>query len=758
MGERNVVIESLKVIAIYAVIGMLYIIFSDRLLALFTDDMTRITQLQTAKGIAYVLATSALLYLLIRRLERRLQLHDERYRGVFQANPVPMWVVDLHDLAILEVNNTACERYGYSRAQFLALTLADLHPPEEAPRLRTTVHEMGTTGHTGSTGQTWRHYIKDGSPIWVDAHVHNMTFDDRKTALVVARDITARIQVEETLRLNAEVFEHSQQGIMVTDHNNVIIMVNTAFEQITGYSREDVLGRNPSLLNSGRQSPEFYSNMWQEIERTGHWQGEVWNRNKSGEIYPERLSVSTIRDDDGNIIKYIGIFSDTSDEKQAEARIDFLAHFDPLTNLPNRSRLLQNLERMVRDADEQPFEITVMIVDLDRFKNINDGLGYEVGNKVLLEIARRLSELLGEHQSVYRQSSDEFTLLLPDCNVEQAATMAELTLARVCQPVMVEGQEVSFTASVGMAMYPRNARQTEELLQRADSALSRAKASGRNNYQFFDEASQTQSLAFMKIEHGLRSAVAKGELILHYQPLYDSASGKLSGLEALVRWQHPEWGLVPPDQFIPVAEESGQIVEIGDWIMRTATQQAGEWHRNLGLSVPVGINISVIQFQHPSLKQQLSAALSAAALPPELVCLEITESIAMESSATSIRTIAELDALGVLIAIDDFGSGYSSLNYLKRLSVDKLKLDRDFIADIIDDPRDASIVKAIIQLAHSLGFTTVAEGVETEAQYERLKEVDCDEIQGFLFSRPLSVTDCEALLRSQQQANVQHGQ
>jgi len=750
MGDRRTTIETLKVVGIYALIGLLYIFFSDRLLALVVDDPEQITQLQTAKGMAYVLATAILLYVLIRRMEHRLHLYDQHYRGIFQANPVPMWIYDLHTLAILEVNRAAESHYGYSRTEFLGLTIKDLRPPKELPELMELLETERHKPREANVSGPWRHCRKDGSLIWVDIHAHPIDYEGRQAELVVALDVTANMEARDSLRMSAAVFDNSHEGIMVSDSDNRIVTVNPAFEKITGYSQEDVVGNDPSILSSGRQDKAFYQRLWQSLEHDGHWQGEIWNCRKDGTVFPEHMSISTIKNKRGKIKNYIAIFSDRTAEKEAEARIEFLAHFDPLTNLPNRSTLLEVFEHMISTADEQLEELTVMALDLDRFKNINDGFGYEVGNRLLMEMADRLKTLMDNLSgSVYRQSGDEFFVLINGHNIQQVTHVAKNILTCVSKPFTADNQEVSFTASLGIAMYPRNGRSPEQLLQCADSAVTLAKSGGRNTFRFYDESSHTRSLEYMKIENGLRNAVNNNELLLYFQPIFDAQTQKICAVESLIRWPHPEWGMVPPDQFIPIAEESGQIVEIGKWIIRTAFAQALHWYQEFGLAVPLAVNISVVQFRRADdLHNLLAELLSASSLPPHLICLEITESIAMEDNAFTKQTIDRLHALGVTIAIDDFGSGYSSLNYLKRLSVDKLKIDQGFVIDMGEDPRDIAILRSVVELAHSLGFRTVAEGVETAEQYEQLRDIGCDEIQGYHFARPMTAEDCEALLRA----------
>lgn len=619
----------LKIVLVYTVLAALWILFSDRLLELFIEQPEQMTVLQSVKGVFFVLATAALLYLLILRMERPL----------------------------LEAHNV--------------------------------------------------------------------------------------------LQLNSQVLSNTQEGVMVTDRDNRIVMVNRAFERITGYSQEEVLGQNPSILGSGRQPDDFYRSLWSRLQAEGYWQGEILNRRKSGEIFPERMSISTIRDEDGDLQHYVAIFADTSGEKEAQERIDFLAHYDPLTRLPNRGTLQHRIDEAIAEAAHTSTTFTVLSLDLDRFKLINEGMGYNVGDRLLREIAHRLLAVVTEDDVVARQSGDEFLMLLRKRDVEQTTRFAEHVMKTVSQPFTTDGQEVSFTCSIGMARYPEDGDDAAALIQAANSAQSLTKSNGRNGYRFHDADSQSRSLASMQLEHGLRHAAVRGELLLHYQPQYDARSGRVVGAEALIRWQHPELGLLNPGRFISIAEETGQINEIGSWVLQQAIRQLHDWQAAGLQPVPVAINLSVDQFRLSSLVDDVRSTLRTRQVNPALLCLEITESAAMEDAEYTLATIAELQQLGVHLAIDDFGSGYSSFTYLRRLHVAKLKIDQGFIRELTSDARDQAIVQSIITLSRSLGFTTIAEGVETEGQLEMLRAMGCDEIQGFLFARPMPAAEFETLLPAQ---------
>ncbi|MBS3951616.1 MAG: EAL domain-containing protein [Methylomicrobium sp.] len=561
------------------------------------------------------------------------------------------------------------------------------------------------------------------------------------------QDITARLQAEQQLRLNAQVFDFSREGIIITDAQNKIVSVNPAYTEISGYSFEEALGKNPRLVSSGKQDKAFYKEMWRQILHQGHWQGEMINRRKNGKLYPQWLSISVIRDQSGRISHHIGIFNDLSEYKAAEERIQFLSNFDPLTHLPNRDLLRDRTQLALAAAQRANSSFALMYLDVDRFKIVNDSMGPSIGDQLLKELARRLIEHLHPDDTLCRQGGDEFIFLLPNTDAEGAAHVAQKVLELIAQPFTLEGQRMTLTASIGIAQYPQDGNELEQLAQSADAALFRAKQNGRNNFQFFTRQLHQQAHDMLQIENELRQALERNELILYYQPQIDAKTTKIIGVEALIRWQHPQKGMVPPGRFIPIAEESGLIVDIGDWVLHTAIRQNVTWQSE-GLDiVPVAVNLSVAQFRQDRLYLLIAQSLREYKLDPALLELEMTEGIAMENSEQTISTLNQLHALGVKLAIDDFGTGYSSLSYLKRFQIDKLKIDQSFVRDLGRDTEDAAIVTAIIGMAKGLGFKTIAEGVETQDQLDFLREKQCDEIQGYFFSKPVPAEIFAEMLR-----------
>jgi diguanylate cyclase (GGDEF)-like protein/PAS domain S-box-containing protein len=620
-----------------------------------------------------------------------------------------------------------------------------VHPDDKAVVLQA----QNTLIENGSLNHQYRFMHADGHVIWIDDQLMLIRDSAGKPIEAVGAwlDITDDKIAEELLRVNAQVFEFSREGIITTDADNKILTINKAFTEITGYTAEDVIGKNPRILASGTTNKAFYKNMWQHINDKGYWQGEVLNRRKDGEFFSERLSISTVRDQDGKITQHIGIISDLSEHKLAEQRIEFLSNFDPLTQLPNRNLLRDRAKLALAAAKRGKTAMALIYLDLDRFKIVNESLGLSVGDALLKELAKRLLYALRPEDTLSRQGGDEFIILLPETDAEGAAHVAKKMLDIVSKPFTFSEQRIILTSSIGIAEFPQDGDSFVQLAQSADAALYSAKQAGRNNFQFFTQKMHEQAYEVLQIENELRQALEQNEFELYYQPQVDTVTKRIIGAEALIRWQHPKKGLVMPSSFIPIAEESSLINEIGNWVIITALEQLAKWQAAGIAIVPVAVNLSIVQFRQDSLFESICNALRETKIDPAMLELEMTESIAMEDSERTIRVLGQLSALGVHLSIDDFGTGYSSLNYLKRFKIDKLKIDQSFIRDMEHHPEDAAIIIAIIGMAKGLNFKTIAEGVETEQQLEFLSLNRCDEIQGYLFSKPLPTKDFELLLR-----------
>jgi diguanylate cyclase (GGDEF)-like protein/PAS domain S-box-containing protein len=558
--------------------------------------------------------------------------------------------------------------------------------------------------------------------------------------------VIERTQSHDRLQLLSRAFDQTHDGITVTDANNIIIDINPAFSTITGFSREEIIGHKPKILNSGKQNSEFYDEMQQSLNEENYWQGELWNRKKDGNIFAEQLTISALQDEQGLTSHHIGVFSDITKRKQDEDKIHQLANYDALTNLPNRTLLDDRIKQSINFSQRNERSFAVLFLDLDHFKNVNDSLGHHIGDLMLIEVANRLMTVIRKEDTVSRIGGDEFILLLQEIHADGAAHLAQKVNDSISAPFILKESELSITPSIGIALYPMDGDDPATLLQAADSAMYQAKDSGRNQFQFFTKALFESTNKRLEIDNALRGAINRQELSLHYQPQFNITSGKLIGCEALLRWTHPNLGSVSPAEFIPIAEDSGLILAIDRWVLHNAIKQMAVWKKQGMLNFTVSVNLSAAQFHHQDLVAMVQDALSEHKISAHYLELELTEGLMMEQVEAAISAIELLHQEGIQLSIDDFGTGYSSLSYLKRFKIDKLKIDQSFVRDIASDPDDAAIVSTIVALANSLGVKTIAEGVETKAQQRFLSEIGCHEMQGYLYSRPLPVTEFETFI------------
>lgn len=562
------------------------------------------------------------------------------------------------------------------------------------------------------------------------------------------QDITEQIQAEAELRIAATAF-NSQEGMFVTDLNNRILKVNQAFTAITGYTADDVVGRDPKLFNSGLHDANFYAEMWASINETGVWRGEIWNRRKNGETYAQWLTISSVKDRTGTTTHYVGAFTDITERLETEKKIENLAFFDPLTGLPNRRLLLDRLAHVLATAIRQRQLGALLFIDLDDFKILNDTYGHDKGDQLLQQVAERLSSTVRKADTVGRLGGDEFVVLLENIGpsmlkaAAEAKLVGEKILAALGQPYVLNDNMHRSTPSVGITLFGDIQESIEEPLKRADLAMYQAKAAGRNTLRFFDPQIQVAIATRSQLENDLRAAIADNEFLLLYQPQITGETN-LAGAEALIRWQHPKRGIVSPAEFIPLAEETGLIVSLGRWVLDRACIQLAHWAAQPETDrIAIAVNVSPRQFHQPDFVDQVMAAIDMSGANPKLLKLELTESILVSSMEDVIAKMSELKRFGVGFSLDDFGTGYSSLAYLKRLPLDQLKIDQSFVRDILTNPNDASIAKTIIALADSLGLQVIAEGVETEEQRRFLAALGCSSYQGYLFSRPVPATAFE---------------
>ena len=579
---------------------------------------------------------------------------------------------------------------------------------------------------------------QDGSSFWGRLAGRALDPSDVYAGSVwIIEDLTTDIAEREELLLARKVFEVNSEAIMVSDSHNRIVRVNAAFEAITGYRESEVLGRDPKLLGSGRHDSAFFQTMWHTLRDDGYWEGEIWDKRKDGSEYPKWVHINTIRDSDARISHFVAVFSDISERKASEERIRYLAQHDALTGLPNRFTLAVHLEHALARAERAGEKIGLMFIDLDNFKTINDTLGHAVGDLLLCEVARRITSAVRKADIVARIGGDEFVVVLESAHLPgDAGMVAQKILERMSEAVPVDGNELHTTPSIGIAIYPDDAANSEDLMKNADVAMYHAKSAGRNNYQFYAEHMNQAAAVRVQMEMRLRAAMATNEFSLHFQPQIDLSNGLVSGCEALIRWHNAELGWVSPASFIPLTEEIGLIVPIGEWVLRRACETAKGW-LDAGIEFGcVAVNISPQQFRQRNFPQSVENILRETGLPAACLELEITESTIMETAETAIAMLVRLKSLGITLSVDDFGTGYSSLAYLKRFPIDRLKIDRSFVIDLETDSSDAVIATAVIALAHSLGLSVVAEGVESQGQSDFLREHGCDSVQGYFYCRP----------------------
>jgi diguanylate cyclase (GGDEF)-like protein/PAS domain S-box-containing protein len=558
---------------------------------------------------------------------------------------------------------------------------------------------------------------------------------------------------EDQLRVAASVFEGTSEAILICDTDTRIISVNRAFCKMTGYAEEELVGQTPKLLKSGQHTRGFYQEMWASLLNVGQWQGELWNRRKSGEIYPERITISALYDEAGKVLRYIAIAADITASKKAENEINSLAFYDPLTDLPNRRLLLDRLRQAIASSSRSSKHGALLFIDLDNFKTLNDTLGHDTGDQLLRQVAHRLANCVRDGDTVARLGGDEFVVMLQDLSgdpllaASQAEVVSEKILALCSQPYQLGGARHHSTTSIGIALFANHTESIDELMKRADLAMYQAKASGRNNLRFFDPEMQAAIMLRVALEADLREAVKKNEFHLYYQSQVDEV-GHVTGVEALLRWQHPERGLVSPLDFIPLAEDTGLILSVGHWVMESACNQLAIWAAKPEMAhLTIAVNVSARQFHQREFVRQVHDVLEQTGANPQRLKLELTESLLVRDIEDVIEKMTTLRATGVTFALDDFGTGYSSLSYLKRLPLDQLKIDQGFVRDILTNTNDAAIAKMIVSLAEAMGLTVIAEGVETEAQRGFLALQGCRAYQGYLFSHPLPTDRFEAFLQ-----------
>ena len=688
-----------------------------------------------------------------KRIELGLVASETRLRAVLDG--VHNAVITITQDGIVESFNRSAERlFGYGAAEVAGHNVSMLMP------------EPYRTGHDGYL-EAYRHSgirkvigskrdvmgrHRDGSIFHIELGVSETQIDDRKMFVGSISDISFRKAAESELRIAATAFE-SQAGMMVTDPNGVILRVNRAFTETTGYSAADIVGKTPSLLKSGRHDAAFYAAMWEQLRTTGTWQGEVWDRRKNGEIFPKWLAITAVKGEEGAITHYVGAHQDITERKIAEERIKELAFFDQLTGLPNRTLLLDRLRQSMTASSRNNSHGALLFIDLDNFKILNDTLGHDMGDILLRQVAQRLAGSVREVDTVARLGGDEFVVALGSlsANLDDAATQTEAVGGKILAALNASYQlldtEYRSSASIGATLFRGHHASVDDLMKQADLAMYKSKAQGRNVFHFFDPDMETVVMERVSLEKDLRAAIQQGQFALHYQAQV-VGDGSVTGAEALLRWQHPQRGAVSPAVFIPLAEETGLILALGNWVLEAACAQLARWADRADMAqLTVAVNVSARQFHEADFVEQVLAIISRSGANPNRLKLELTESLLVDKVEDVIEKMFALKAKGVGFALDDFGTGYSSLSYLKRLPLDQLKIDQSFVRDVLVDPNDAAIARTIVALAQSLGLGVIAEGVETAAQRAFLATAGCHAYQGYFFSRPLPVEGFEEFAR-----------
>ncbi|MDR5862704.1 EAL domain-containing protein [Halomonas campisalis] len=676
-------------------------------------------------------------YLDLRESEQRRRANERRLAALVSAIPDRIFVLDRQGRVLF-----ANGREQASQERGGDLLLVDLLPGVSAESLRAAMQRIGSEGATAEL-----EYSESADEGGI-AHCHAVLSPldasadaDAGRLVMVVRDVTESKRVEERLRIAATAFE-THLGVMITDASGDIVDVNTTFTQITGYEREEVLGRNPRLLNSGQQGLEFYQRMWEALTLNGRWQGEIWNRRKGGDLYPQWLTISAVRTPAGELTHYVATLHDLTERKAVEQELHHMVFFDPLTGLPNRRLLLDRLDGVLKDSYRSGKLAALVLLDLDHFQAVNDTLGHRCGDQLLVALAGRFATILRDTDTLSRLSGDEFAILLHDIHGDSdaAAIAVERVAAKLLEslkvPVTIAGQPLVVTASLGVSLFRQQEVSLEDALKQADLALMQAKRGGRNQVCFFDPQVQGRLKARAQLEIDLRQALGRGELAVAYQRQVDARGGTV-GAEALLRWRHPQRGKVPPAEFIPIAEQTRLIVELGEWVLEMACRQLVAW-----AEVPttagwtVSVNVSPVQFRESRFVDQVQAVLTRTGAAPSRLKLEVTESLLIHDPDEVRARMIALKALGVRLSLDDFGTGYSSLAYLRRLPLDQIKIDQCFVRELLEDQASAAIVETIISLSASLKLEVIAEGVETAAQQHCLASRGCQFYQGFLYGRP----------------------
>ena len=682
--------------------------------------------------------------------QRNLRESEERFRTLVENAPEAIFVLDANTKRIVDTNKNTCDLFQRRRNELYDIDYLKLSPISQ-PSGKSSEQLFNKYIRQASAGKSpvyeWVHISANGEHITCETKLVRLPAGDRTLIRGSIIDIRERKRAEEETRKLSRALQQTADAILITDKFGLIEYVNPAFEKTTGYSRKEALGQTPGLLRSNKHDSEYYQALWSTI-KSGHvFTDVITNRKKDGTFFHEEKTITPLKDDDGNITHYIATGRDITERIHTHERLQYLAHHDTVTDLPNRSGFSERLQVEASHALRSSKKVAILFTDLDRFKIINDTLGHDVGDLVLKTAAERFVNSLRASDTVARLGGDEFAIILAEIsNTDEVAMVANKILQEISKPMYIDERELFVSASIGISIFPDDSPDTSTLIKHSDVAMYRAKKQGRNNYQFFSEEMSTKAAKRLSMETSLRHALERGEFRLYYQPQLEIISGEIISVEALLRWMHPEHGLTPPDEFIPLLEETGLIVPVGEWVVQTACTQLKAWG-NAGHEIRMAVNVSSRQFNDAALEKRIHSIIQSTGIDPTHLELELTESLLMRNPGQTELTLKHFSDMGIGLSIDDFGIGYSSLSYLRRFPLDTLKIDRSFVRDITTDPDDAAIITTIIAMAKTLKLSVIAEGVETQEQLKFLQQFQCNAYQGFLFSKPLPAEQISTLLK-----------
>lgn len=677
----------------------------------------------------------------LREARAQAEMAQQRYAELFDFAPLAYFA--LGPDGVIHQTNFCSERLlGINRTRITGQAFSQWLCPEDRPAFQGFLEKVFVSDET----HTCEMVLRIGA---MSCHVAIEAVADktRQSCLAAVTDISERKQTEAELRLAATVYLALGEAVMVTDTTNRIVAINPAFTSLTGYSAAEAIGQSPSLLKSGRHDKAFYRDMWQALERCGHWEGEIWDRRKNGDVYLKWLSINTVYGDDGKVLRRVAMFADITEQRQVEAIIRKQANIDPLTDLPNRRLFLDRLQQGINKSQRSKQKLALMFLDLDHFKDINDTLGHDVGDDLLKVVSKRLQDCIRVTDTLARPGGDEFTIVMDELDeLSCVERVAVAILHCMKHPFQLGAEQCFVSISIGIALYPDDAGDMENLLKKADQAMYAAKQQGRNGFCYFTPAMQSTAETRLRLTNDLRHALDNRQFRVAYQPIVELATGHILKAEALLRWQHPDLGLVSPADFIPIAEDTGMIIEIGEWVFRQAIQQVRQWRERHHPHFQISVNKSPVQFRSSdSTHGRWFEQLHLRGLPGDAIVVEITEGLLLDASPVVAEKLLAFRDAGMQISLDDFGTGYSSLSYLKKFDIDYLKIDQSFVRNLSADSTDMVLCEAMILMAHKLGMKVIAEGIETEEQRDLLLQAGCDYGQGYLFSRPVPVEAFEQL-------------